>query len=255
LGAAAPAAKPASRGAAPRGGRAANPLWGVLFAEDFDDRSPPATAEPEPEEPEIIEPVFTAEEVEAARAAGHADGLSAGLQQAEEAHRQALRVALQALAEELADAGAQARAVVEESAAALARTVLATLCAALPNLCARHGEAELRDVLRAVLPSLAHEPRVSVRVNPALLAAVTAEIETLGHELANVVALTPADTLLPGEVRIAWHHGVATRDTRSILTEIDEALGGIGLRDAIPPPHKGGRPDRAGRKEEMADVG
>jgi hypothetical protein len=227
----------------------------VLFAEDFDDRAPPPAPEPEPEEPEVIEPVFSAAPLVAARAAGHADGVSAGLAQAEAGHRQAVRVALQALAEQLGDARAAAREVVEATAEALARTLLGTLCAALPTLCARHGETELREILHAVLPSLTHEARVTVQISPTLVTAVGSEIATLGHDLASIVIVQESEELLPGDVRISWHHGAANRDTRAILAEIDAALGGLGLPAALPPPAAAPTRDRAGRKEGLTNVG
>ena len=235
----------------------------ILFAEDFDD--PPAPPQHEQElEPEVLEPVFSLGELEAVRREAHASGVAAGMALTEDAHRQAVRVATQTVGEMLAESRGEAARAVDASAEALARTLLATLCAALPALCARHGEAELRDIVRALLPSLVHEPWVTVRVHPSLIDPLAAELHTLGAELAGLVMLTPMDAMLPGDVRIAWQHGSASRDTRSILGEIDDALGTIGLREAPPRAarhlaDRGGRPvpDQPAHSpiEELAHVG
>ena len=53
----------------------------------------------------------------------------------------------------------------------------------LPALCARHGAAEVAALTRAVLPALAREPRVTIRVSPHVVAAVEQELARLDPEL------------------------------------------------------------------------
>ena len=51
-----------------------------------------------------------------------------------------------------ANAEAAAASIAEQSAEAIARLLLDSLAAAFPALCARYGEAEVRAIVRAVLP-------------------------------------------------------------------------------------------------------
>ena len=99
----------------------------------------------------------------------------------------------------MAEAKAEARAAAEGAVEALARTVLSLLAGALPALCARHGEGEVRAVLRALLPALQAEPRVSVRLHPRLVPGVQAELAGFDADLAAAGLGSPA-ILVVGEV-------------------------------------------------------
>jgi hypothetical protein len=76
-------------------GFAHRPKLGTLFAEDFD--TPDAALEPE-----VIEPVFSAAEMTAAREAAWRDGHAAGLEEAIAGDAAATRQAMTAIAEQFA---------------------------------------------------------------------------------------------------------------------------------------------------------
>jgi hypothetical protein len=134
-------------------------VLGVLFDNDFD------LPEVVPE-PEVIEPLFSAAEVAAAREAARRDGHAAGLQEAASSDATAVRQALEAIASQFKDERDAAARRADQSAEAIARLLLDSLAATFPVLCARHGEAEVRAIARAVLPALTLEPMIAVRVNP-----------------------------------------------------------------------------------------
>ncbi len=208
----------------------APPLPGVLFAEDFDE--PPRRPAPPapPPEPEEIEPVYSLADLERA----HADGVLAGRAEAQSDQARALANAIAAIGAQLQDAGPAAARVAEAAAEALAQMLLAMLSAALPTLCRRHGEAEARAVMAAVLPALSGLPRVHVRAHPSIMDGLAAELRSLAPEVAEVAVLSASDTMLPGDIRLSWQDGSAVRDTAGLLAEIDGILGEIGLRDAVP---------------------
>ena len=204
----------------------------VLFAEDFDGLEGVTVIEAPPE-PEVIVPAFTAADREIIRERAYAEGRAAAAVEAQAAHRLAVQdalagieTALRTLDEEQADAALR-------HAEDVARLLLDTLFTLLPALCARHGETEVRAVARAVLPALAREPAVTVRVHPELAAAVQHEIAQLDPEFARRVSLIAVETVARGDVRVGWADGHAVRDTGLAWRQVAAALSQAGL--LLPP--------------------
>ena len=201
---------------------------GALYAEDFD-APPPAPAPAAPPEPapppEPVEPVYTAADLAAARE----DGRQAGRTESERSLAAARLQRLDQIANFLAASQASADAVAEAAADAIARTMLSALAACLPALCAQHGAGEVRAVIQAVLPGLAHEPRITVRVNPLLIPAMTAEIADLDSEVAERLLLVPVESMAPGDVRVNWQDGAAIRETGRVCAAVNDVLASLGL--------------------------
>lgn len=212
---------------------------GVLYAEDFDDPAPPQGVPqeaPPPVEPEAAEPSFTPAELEAACAAAADAAARLAREQARADDAHARVQALSRLAGAVAEAKAEAREAAEGAVEALARTALSLLTGALPDLCARHGEGEVRAVLRALLPALQTEPRVTVRLNPRVLPGVRADLAGFDAELSADIALLPTDALPPGDLRVTWAEGALIRDTGAICRAMQDVLAGLGLLDPTPDP-------------------
>jgi flagellar assembly protein FliH len=202
----------------------------ILFAEDFD-ALPGVTVLDDADESEPS-PVFTEAELAAARADAYAEGHRNGLAQAAADRAEVTRQMLGTIAERLDGAGAEAARVAEDSADAVARLLLGTLATMLPALCARHGAAEGAALTRAVLPALAREPRVTIRVSPHVVRVVEQELDRLDPELHARVSLAPADAVAPGDVRIAWQDGAAIRDAAALWRKVAETLAPL---DLLPP--------------------
>ena len=210
---------------------AALSAFGLIYAEDFDDLPAPTGYAPAPAdaEPDEIEPSFTLAELEAARAAALDEGAAAErvrLAAEDDATRSR---ALDALAAALADAAEAARVVVEETADGLAQAVLSLVAAALPALCAQHGEREARALVQRLLPTLGAEPRIFVRVNPHVLNGIRADLAGLDPEIAAAVQLVPADAMPPGDVRVSWEGGTCQRSAAAACAAVREALAPLGL--------------------------
>jgi flagellar assembly protein FliH len=193
-----------------------------LFAEDFD--LPEAAPEVA-----VIEPVFSAGEMAAAREAAWHDGHTAGLQEAMAGDATATRLAITAIAERFAAECADARASAERSAEAIARLLLDSLSAVFPTLCSRYGDEEVRAIVRTVVPALIQEPSITVRAHPRTAAAVTQETARLNAELAGRMQMIESDAMPPGDVRIAWRSGSATRDAAALWQEVAAVLAPAGL--------------------------
>ena len=206
-------------------GFAHDPRVGALFTEDFD---LPAAAP----EPEVIEPVFSTRELTAAREAAWREGHAAGLQEATASDAAAMRQALVAIAGQFATERDAAAARAEQSAQAIASLLIDSLASVFPSLCARYGDEEVRAIVRTVLPALTQEVAITVRAHPRTTAALAQEIARLDPDLAARVQTVECDAMPPGDVRIAWRNGVATRDAAALWQQVMAILAPAGLLSA-----------------------
>jgi flagellar biosynthesis/type III secretory pathway protein FliH len=201
-------------------------LLGALYAEDFDAPHNPTPSTPEPEpEPEIIEPVYTAADLDAARVEGRQAGLAESANGLAAARVKLLTDVTAGLQE-----GREACLQLAEAAAeTIARTMLSALVACLPALCARHGETELRALARSLLPSLSEEKRIALRVNPLMVPGLSAEITALDPAIAESITLVGVEQMLPGDIKVTWQDGAAIRDTSQVRAAVEDALAALGL--------------------------
>jgi flagellar biosynthesis/type III secretory pathway protein FliH len=201
----------------------------VLFEEDFDLPPPRSSIDTAPPEPEVIEPLFSAAELDIARAEGWQEGHDQAQDAAYATDATLGREALVAIAPQLGQSAAEARSIADVAADAIAHLLLAGFATAFPALCRRYGEAEICAVVRQILPALQSEPKVTVRVPPAAVAAVTRELETLDPEFSALVQVVAAEALSSGDVRIAWRAGHASRDTKRLWQDIEAILAPAGF--------------------------
>jgi flagellar assembly protein FliH len=205
------------------------PSGKILFAEDFD-LSP---AGDNPPEPAVIEPTFSAAELEAARAEARQAGSDAASAEAASADHAAIRRIVAAVAEQLAAAHDELVDLAEQSAATIARLLLGSLGVVLPELAARYGEAELQAIIRIVLPGLFKEPAVTLRINPLHCTQVAREIERLDPDLAARLRIVPTESIPAGDARIAWRNGGATRDAAALWEQVAATLALSGLSPSL----------------------
>jgi flagellar biosynthesis/type III secretory pathway protein FliH len=194
----------------------------TLFDEDFD-------LPPPPPEVEVIEPLFTAAELVAARDEAARDSRERALAEAEQSGRARAGQALTEIAVQLATTREEVTSIAERSAEAFARLLLDCFATAFPALSARHGPGELAAVLREILPALHREPKIAIRINPDLIPLMTEEIHGFDADLAARVRLVPAEEMARGDVRISWDHGTAARDAARLWQQIEGVLAPAGL--------------------------
>ena len=203
---------------------------GILYAEDFDDPNLPPMPDPEP-----AAPSFTLDDLEAAKRMARDDATAAARVEWERSSLQARTQSLAAIATAVADARHEAAALTDTVAGGTASTILAMVAGVLPDLCALHGGAETRAMLRHLLPTLAQQPRIVVRVAPAILDDVRADLALLDEELAATITLTAA-VLAPGDARVSWIDGSLIRDQTAIRAAITAALTELGLLEPAAAP-------------------
>ncbi len=194
----------------------------ILFAEDFDfqdtggDEAPVAASSPAP--------VHDAEDLAMARIEGFEAGLLAARHEITAEDEARLRHAVGNIAARLDEATEAAQRTAADAADAIALLLLSTLGAVLPTLCAAHGDAEAASVARAVLPALSAEPVITIRAHPQTVPALEREIVRIDPDLPARIRLMVTETMLPGDIRIAWQDGVAARDTSALWNEIVAVL-------------------------------
>jgi|SRR5579871_5857358 len=195
---------------------------GALFAEDF------GAEHPAPD-PEIIEPTYSAAELVEARETAWQDGHAAGLAEAAADHGAVLSGTMQDIATQLAAECQAAATRAEQSAEAIARLLFDCLAATFPALSAQYGDGEVQALIRIVLPGLIEETAISLRAHPRTIAALTAEIARLEPDLSERLQVIECNTMPPGDVRIAWHNGTATRNAAALWQQVTEILAPAGL--------------------------
>jgi hypothetical protein len=203
-------------------GSAYAPRFAALFAEDFDlPRAAP--------EPEVIEPVFSASELAAAREAAWQEGHAVGLREAAATDAAATKQAIVQISELLRTESEVGAARAEQEAAAIAQLLLDSLAATFPTLAARYGDAEVRAIIRTVVPALTREPSITIRAHPETTAAVVQEIGELDADLKAQVQTVSCDNMMPGDLRVAWRNGFAVRDATALWQQVAEILAPAGL--------------------------
>lgn len=207
---------------------------GILYAEDFG-RDPPSTA-PAP----AAAAALTQADIDRAciRAVAAAQDAWSDTDDARRAD------ALVAVRDGLAAIRQQAAEHAEAVADGIARAALSALAAALPHVCRAHGDAEVRALLRHVLPLVAARARVVLRVHAGLIDALRQDIERFDDTLIDQIELRAAN-LPPGDVRLNWEDGGLVRDGAAIRAAIEDGLTQLGLLDADPSDTPTGSPAHA----------
>jgi flagellar biosynthesis/type III secretory pathway protein FliH len=201
-----------------------------LFDEDFDHPAPP----PPPPEPEVIEPVFTVAELDAAREMAWREGHEVAQAEAEQSATAIAHAVLARIAEQLDTALDEANRLAEQAAEAIALLLLDCFAKVFPTLCERYGAEEVRGVIRTVLPALRQEPKITVRLDPMSARTVVQELERLEPDLVPRVDLIPTDAMQAGDVRVTWRNGSAVRDTGALWQQVACILAPAGLLPSHP---------------------
>ncbi len=112
---------------------------------------------------------------------------------------------------------------------AVVRALAAERIAVPVVACGTGDDAEVRAIVRAVLPALTQQPTITVRAQPHTARALEQEFARLDPDLAAHVQAVDCDAMSPGDVRIAWHNGTATRDAAALWQQVAAVLAPAGL--------------------------
>lgn len=226
--------EPESAALAPRPAPAPSPLEAAVAqaeaeaaaAAEAEARAQAAAAAAEvqaPPEPEVPpEPTFSMQELEAARDEAYVAGHTAALQEAEAATERLASESLHFIAQGLRQLGAtmdqpyqRLEPMAVEVAVAIARRVL-------PIVTLQYGTAEIEGLVRQILPTIIEQPRIVVRVHPALSALVRDAMQPVVADTGFEGRLMVLDDagIQPGDARIEWADGGIERDSPRTWNEI-----------------------------------
>jgi flagellar assembly protein FliH len=186
----------------------------------------PQPAPPQQDDPDRLEAALHAAR-EAARAEAFEAGRAAGRAEAAAGAEARLSVTLESVAATLAGAREMAFEAVGDHALALARLILATLDAALPQAAARHAPDLVLRLVERLRPAIEDLPGIRLHVSPDIAAEVEARA---GQPWLEVVADA---AVAPGDAQATWRGGAARLDLAARRAAIRMALAeaGIGTED------------------------
>jgi len=194
-----------------------------LFDVPFDGTRPKVERNYAPKAPP---PKFSAEEVEAAKAAAFAEGEAAGRQAAYGEHQQNLETALRSIAQQL-----RAVAVGQEQARIAASAEATELAVAIARkLAGRLIERQPLDQVEALvlrcMDDMRDEPRLVIRAAEPVVQQLDAKIDQLVAQsgFGGKVALVPDETMALTDCRINWADGSAERRQTALEQEVDQAV-------------------------------
>jgi flagellar assembly protein FliH len=237
-------APPGAPGVAPTGapGHAAagaTPVPGsgrVLFADDFAPIPARRRAAAPPPEPEPLPPSFSEAELEEARRAAFRDGRDAGRTGARAEAEAAGQAALDAIAREFSAHAAVAERAAAQAAETGVRLVVGLLGALHPSLAPALAAADIEAMAAAVLPHLAAEPHLTLRLCPPLAETLAPRIRALaaGQGFRGEITFRPDAAIAPDGAALSWSAGAALRDPAALRAALLECLIPLGLGPLSP---------------------
>lgn len=173
-----------------------------------------------------VKATFTEEDVERARAEGHASGFLAGQADATAASEAEIASTMELFAE---NAGSLLSALQAEStilrgeAAALAMVAARKLA---PALVATRPQAEIEAVLRDCLTHLNREPHIVLRVSDQLIEQLKATVDRMAMErgLSGRIILLGQNDIAEGDCVVEWADGGVVRSAADIEKELAEIV-------------------------------
>jgi len=172
------------------------------------------------------EPTFTKAELEAARAAGFAEGHRQALDETAQSIEARAAAALQTLAATIAEALKSREHAAEAAQRRALETIRAIMRKAVPALCRTAPLLELETLVSECVREAFDEPRIVLRVADGVFDAMQQRLAAItgGAGFAGKVVLLADDSLDPADARVEWAEGGAERDTKRLLRDIDGAL-------------------------------
>lgn len=209
---------------------------GVLYAEDFDapEPAPAAAAAALAPEPVVIEPTFSLTDLNRAAERAQQEGRTLERREAELDAAARRTEALMRIADALSQTRSDTARIAAEAATATVETMLAMVATVLPTFARTHGQDEAGTLLRLLLPAMSHEPRLTIRVHPALIEGLRREMATLLEDSSAAVEWVGSDAMQPGDVTVRWENGTMVRDVRALCTRVAAlVMPGITQTDTI----------------------
>lgn len=199
-----------------------------LFDQSFDLPDAPRAIprKPPPPAPLPPEPAFGKAELDAAHAAGIAQGREMAMAEAARTAEERASAALTAIASGVEGLLSAQQRIMEEIQRRGIETLRMIVQKTVPALARKAPLVEIETLLADCLRESFDEPRVVLRVADALFENVQARLQSIAAStgFAGKLVLLADEALGPGDARVEWSEGGAERDTRRLLRDFDGAL-------------------------------
>jgi flagellar assembly protein FliH len=211
-----------------------------MFERDFEAElrpAPPKPQEPVPEQPtEVLQPdapvhppspMFSAEELHAARMAAYADGETTGLQTAMGSIDSKIARALEQIGAQLPSLQHDREQVVHSVSEEAARLAHAMVARMFPELARRYGLTEIQAVIADCIEQAIDQPRIIIRLHPDLAPFISEKAEHMAMMAgyAGRLSVLPETTLGPSDIRLEWGDGGAERLISRAWADISDIVG------------------------------
>ncbi|MBK1665446.1 flagellar assembly protein FliH [Rhodospirillum rubrum] len=185
------------------------------------------SVEPEPEEPPPPPPpMFTTAQVEAAREEGYIGGHTAALDEAANATERMAALALAEMGRRLNELQHRHDDAIDDIARDAARLILGVCRKILPATAQNGAVDEVTALVSELLPSVFTEPRLIVRVHPAIADSLRERLDAVAAESGYEGKLTvSADPRVPPtDCKVEWGEGGVERDSARQWAEIEALI-------------------------------
>jgi flagellar assembly protein FliH len=161
-----------------------------------------------------------------AEAAGFARGFEQAAAEAQASAQQRSAEALERIAAAIQELDKDLAAIEARLESEAIEVALAVARKLAPELVAREPLAEITALASSCFRNLVKTPHVAVRVSDTLHEAACEKLEEIARACgldARLVVLAEPD-IAPGDCRVEWADGGMTRDARSVIRAIEEAV-------------------------------
>ncbi|MCB1562872.1 MAG: hypothetical protein KDJ75_04790 [Alphaproteobacteria bacterium] len=170
-------------------------------------------------------PMFSQEELEAARHAAFTKGHAQALEEAKASRGQHLATVLETLSNDLAHLCSQEERrekLYEQEAVSLSLAIFSKL---FPLYQEHYGFNELAETIKTVLSRHEGQKDITVYVHPDLVQGVEAFLTKIQRQDSGLsLCVTGDESLGPGATKIAWADGGAVRDSESMAGQIETLI-------------------------------
>ena len=178
------------------------------------------------EEPEIIVPTFSEEEVEIARQQGYETGKEEGLAATTEVLTKQINETLLKIDEKLL-AAFQTQDIFNQDLSRAAHSLAISVCKKMmPAMAKQHSFIEVERVIEEVFAKAIEEPRITLSVHVDLVEAVEIRLSELAQEkeFEGRVFVKADEAMESSDCRIDWVSGGSDRNTTKLWANITSIL-------------------------------
>ena len=178
------------------------------------------------EEPEIIIPTFSEEEVESARNVSFENGRVEGFKEAKTTIENQIASAIKVIGAQLDQLTSNQLLANREIFRDAIKISRAITVKSFPSINKENGFQEIENLIHHVLAKILEEPRVKIQVHPILTKQLSERISQISENthFEGRVNVLSNEAIKQGDCKIEWSNGGAERDINDILFEVDTII-------------------------------